>query len=242
MEIPILRVEGLSKNFTLHMLEGEMIYGCDDINFTLNSGEFMGIAGPSGAGKSTILKCIYRTYIPSGGNIWYYSDKIGKIDLSFADERKILRLRYGEIGYVSQFLKVIPRVSTINILRGELLQRGYNAAAANQQACELLEMMKINTSLWEAFPATFSGGEQQRINIARALLMKPRLLLLDEPTAALDNETKKIVIQALLTLKQRGSSIIGVFHDRESMNQLVDRVFTMRSGQCKSIKRKRVAV
>lgn len=242
MDTTILTVEELSKNFTLHMLGSETIYGCDNINFTLNSGEFMGIAGPSGAGKSTILKCIYRTYLPSGGHIWYHSKRREKIDLTAADERKILWLRHNEIGYVSQFLKVIPRVSTVDILSDELQQRGHNFAEANRRACELLEMMKIDSALWEAFPSTFSGGEQQRINIARALITKPRLLLLDEPTASLDNETKKIVVQALLALKQEGSSIIGIFHDHESMNQLVDRVFTMRAGQCRSIKRKRAAV
>lgn len=242
MDNTILTVERLSKNFTLHMLSGEELYGCGNISFNLYAGEFMGIAGPSGAGKSTILKCIYRTYLPSAGRVLYRSRQEGEIDLAVADERSILRLRRSEISYVSQFLKVLPRVSAVNILAEEVRQRGWSANKAGEQACGMLEMMNIAPALWDAFPSTFSGGEQQRINLARALITEPRLLLLDEPTASLDSETKKIVVQALLALKQKGTSIIGIFHDLESMNRLVDRVFTMRDGQCKSIKRMREVV
>jgi len=241
MEDTILTVTDLSKNFYLHML-GKVLYGCGNISFSLKSGEFMGIAGPSGAGKSTIIKCIYRTYIPSAGHIVYRTKKGNEIDLVAACERKVLRLRYSEISYVSQFLKVIPRVSAVNILTEELHQRGWKVGKAKERACEFLEMMNISSELWDAFPSTFSGGEQQRINLARALITEPRLLLLDEPTASLDGETKKIVAQALLTLKQQGTSIIGIFHDLDSMKHLVDRVFTMRAGQCKSIKRMREVV
>jgi len=242
MDNTILTVDGLSKNFILHMLGGEMLYGCDNISFSLKAGEFMGIAGPSGAGKSTIIKCIYRTYIPSAGQIIYRTKEGEEVNLASACERKVLQLRHSEISYVSQFLKVIPRVSSVNILIEELQQRGWSSGKARRQACEFLEMMNIAPKLWDAFPATFSGGEQQRINLARALITEPRLLLLDEPTASLDSETKKIVVQALMALKKKGTSIIGIFHDLDSMNRLVDRVFTMRAGQCKSIKRRQEVV
>lgn len=238
----ILTVNGLSKNFILHMLRGEVLYGCGNISFSLKAGEFMGIAGPSGAGKSTIIKCIYRTYLPSAGQVIYRTQAGGETDLAAAGEREILRLRHSEISYVSQFLKVIPRVSSVNILAEELRQRGWSPEKARERACEFLERMKIAPELWDAFPSTFSGGQQQRINLARALITEPRLLLLDEPTASLDSETKKTVVQALMALKQKGTSIIGIFHDLESMNRLVDRVFTMRAGQCKSIKRMREVV
>ncbi|MBU2699512.1 alpha-D-ribose 1-methylphosphonate 5-triphosphate synthase subunit PhnL [Sporomusaceae bacterium BoRhaA] len=242
MEDTILTVEDLSKNFQLHMLGGKLLYGCGNISFTLKSGEFMGIAGPSGAGKSTIIKCIYRTYLPSAGHVVYRTREGNEIDLVSACEREVLRLRHSEISYVSQFLKVIPRVSAVDILTEELHQRGWKVGKAKERACEFLEMMNISPELWDAFPSTFSGGEQQRINLARALITEPRLLLLDEPTASLDGETKKIVARALLALKQHGTSIIGIFHDLDSMKQLVDRVFTMRAGQCKSIKRMREVV
>lgn len=242
MDDTILTVKGLSKIFTLYMMGGAEFRGCSNINFSLKTGEFMGIAGPSGAGKSTIIKCIYRTYIPSTGHIVYRTQAGEEIDLRFASDREVLRLRHSEISYVSQFLKVIPRVSAVNILIEELRQRGWNNERARDRACGLLEMMKIATELWDAFPSTYSGGEQQRLNLARALITEPRLLLLDEPTASLDHETKKVVVQALVALKQKGTSVVGIFHDLESMNRLVDRVFTMRAGQCKSIKRMREVV
>jgi alpha-D-ribose 1-methylphosphonate 5-triphosphate synthase subunit PhnL len=224
------------------MLDKKILQGCENVSFSMKPGEFMGIAGPSGSGKSTIIKCIYRTYLPSGGNIWYRTKAGGEIDLVTAPERKILQLRNDEISYVSQFLRVIPRVSAANILTEELCARGWESEAARERACEFLEMMNIDPELWNAFPSTFSGGEQQRINLARALITEPRLLLLDEPTASLDNETKKVVMRALMTLKQKGTTIIGIFHDLDGMRSLVDRVFTMRAGQCKSIKRMREVV
>lgn len=239
---PILVVSDLAKSFTLHMLGRKMLHGCENVSFSLQPGEFMGIAGPSGAGKSTIIKCIYRTYIPSAGQMFYRTREGREIDLATASEREILRLRQSEISYVSQFLKVIPRVSAVNILTEELCQRGWMTERAKEQAYVLLKMMNITPELWDAFPSTFSGGEQQRLNLARALITEPRLLLLDEPTASLDNETKKIVVQALTALKQKGTTIIGIFHDLESMNRMVDKVFTMRAGHCKSIKRMREVV
>jgi alpha-D-ribose 1-methylphosphonate 5-triphosphate synthase subunit PhnL len=232
----ILTVSDLSKNFVLHMLGEKILPGCKDVNFSLKSGESMGIAGPSGAGKSTIIKCIYRTYLPTAGHILYHAKDGTTIDLVSASEREILHLRNSEISYVSQFLKVIPRVSAVNILVEELYQRGWKSGEAKERAYKLLATLNISPELWDAFPATFSGGEQQRINLARALITEPRLLLLDEPTASLDDATKKIVIQALLVLKQQGTTIMGIFHDLESMRRVVDRVFTMGAGQCKSIK------
>lgn len=242
MSDTILTVVGLSKKFTLHILDKKILPGCNKVSFTMKAGEFMGIAGPSGAGKSTIIKCIYRTYLPSGGNVWYRTKDGREIDLVTASEREILTLRSSEISYVSQFLKVLPRVSATDILAEELRERGWQSAAARERAYELLKMMNIDTKLWDAFPSTFSGGEQQRVNLARALITEPRLLLLDEPTASLDNETKKVVIRSLLALKKQGTTIIGIFHDLESMRSLVDKVFTMQAGQCKSIKRMREVV
>ena len=233
----ILTVRELSKRFTLHLHERKELRGCDGVSFSLKPGEFMGIAGPSGAGKSTIVKCIYRTYLPSGGNILYRTADGQEVDLATASEREIIKLRQREISYVSQFLKVIPRVPAVDILAGELTQRGWAVSTARERACELLRMMNIDRELWDTSPSTFSGGEQQRVNLAKALITQPRLLLLDEPTASLDSETKKIVMQALMQLKKQGTTIVGIFHDTEVMRRLVDRVFTMTAGRCKSIKR-----
>ena len=207
------------------------------MSFSLKDGEFMGITGPSGAGKSTIVKCIYRTYLPCRGKILYRSQDGREIDLATAPEREIIKLRHKEIGYVSQFLKVIPRIPAREILVEELTRRGWDEEEAQDRAAEYLGMMNISRPLWDTSPSTFSGGEQQRVNVARALITQPRLLLLDEPTASLDSESKKIVIQALLQLKKQGTTIIGIFHDAELMKRLVDRVFTMTAGKCRSIKR-----
>lgn len=233
----IIIVRELSKNFVLHLNGRKELRGCEDVSFSLKTGEFMGIAGPSGSGKSTIIKCIYRTYLPSGGNIVYFTRDGREVDLATAPEREILKLRHQEISYVSQFLKVIPRVPAIDILAEELAQRGWELAAAREKAAEHLGLMNIDRPLWDTSPSTFSGGEQQRINLARALIIQPRLLLLDEPTASLDGESKKIVMQALMQLRKQGTTIIGIFHDTEVMRRMADRVFTMTAGRCKSIKR-----
>lgn len=232
----IIKVRHLTKHFTLHMQAGKRITGCEDISFNLSAGESMGIVGPSGAGKSTIMKCIYRTYLPTAGQILYRTAAGETVDLATAGEREIVRLRHSEIGYVSQFLKVIPRVSAVDTVAEGLRQRGWRMEEARRQAREILTMMNIDQTLWDTYPSTFSGGEQQRINLARVLVTKPRLLLLDEPTASLDGETKKVVIQALLHLKKQGTAMIGIFHDLEAMNQLVDKVFSVKTGQCSPVR------
>ena len=186
----VLSVRQLSKYFILHILGGKVITGCEEIEFDLKQGEFLGLTGPSGAGKSTVVKCIYRTYLPTSGRVLYIGRDGRQIDLACAPEREIIRLRRLEIGYVSQFLKVMPRVPAIDVLAGELRQKGWEMDRARQRAREYLEIMSINQALWDAYPSTFSGGEQQRINIARALITEPRLLLLDEPTASLDAGNK----------------------------------------------------
>jgi len=233
----LLSVRGLTKHFVLHLGEAKKLRGCEEVSFSLKPGEFMGIAGPSGAGKSTVIKCIYRTYLPSAGEVLYRTQAGEEVDLAAAPEREIIRLRRGEISYVSQFLRVIPRVPAVDILAEKLTERDWAPAAARERARELLGLMDIEPALWDTSPLTFSGGEQQRINLARAFITQPRLLLLDEPTASLDAETKRIVIQALLNLKKQGTTIISVFHDTDVMRRLADRVFTMNGGRCRSVRR-----
>jgi alpha-D-ribose 1-methylphosphonate 5-triphosphate synthase subunit PhnL len=161
-----------------------------------------------------------------------YTDEDGRqIDLACAPEREVIRMRRREIGYVSQFLKVMPRVPAVDVLAGELRQRGWEIERARQRAREFLKIMDINQALWDAYPSTFSGGEQQRVNLARALITRPRLLLLDEPTASLDMATKQIVIRVLKDLRATGATMIGVFHDLDVMGGLVDRVLNIDGGR-----------
>jgi alpha-D-ribose 1-methylphosphonate 5-triphosphate synthase subunit PhnL len=225
----ILKVENLCKIFALHVLGGKMITRCKNISFSLPRGAFLGLLGPSGVGKSTILKCIYRTYLPTSGFIRYLSPSCGEIDLARASDYQVLQVRQ-EMSYVAQFLRIIPRVPAIDIVAERLWQQGWVVEEGRQQAGEYLTRLGITRKLWDAYPVTFSGGEQQRINLARALITRPRLLLLDEPTASLDAENKRVVLNLLAELKSAGTSIIGIFHDLEAANQVVDNILILESS------------
>lgn len=222
----MLKVDNLSKVFNIHILGDKVIEGCENISFHVSKGEFLGLAGPSGAGKSTILKCIYRTYLATGGDIWYDSIVYGQVNLATIADHMVIAIRHKEIGYVSQFLKVIPRVSAIDVVAEPLLTRnGASVKEARKKAGELLERLNIPARLLDAYPATFSGGEQQRVNIARAIIWKPRLLLLDEPTASLDKDSTAIVVELLKELRSEGTSMVGIFHDNELMKSITDRAY-----------------
>ena len=225
----ILSIANLSKNFYLHN-PGLEIKSCQNVNLTLEKGEFVGIVGLSGAGKSTILKCINRSYTPMHGEIWYDSAAFGRINLSEASEREILYLRRHEIGYVSQFLNVMPRTTAKEHVMNALIDTGSNVETAESEAKELLMYFRLPENLWNIYPATFSGGERLRLNLAHAMVKKPRLLMLDEPTASLDNKTKVLVRDMLKKLKEMNTSMIGIFHDIEFMEGVCDKVFNISEG------------
>jgi alpha-D-ribose 1-methylphosphonate 5-triphosphate synthase subunit PhnL len=218
----MLRVEQLTKAFALHMLGGRRIEAVNDVSFRVQAGTALVLRAPSGFGKSTILKCIYRTYLPTGGHIRYHSAEMGEVDLVALDEHRIIRLRNAEIGYVTQFLKVLPRVTTLDVVAEPLLDRGIRLNQAREQAREYLKRLRIPKRLFDAYPATFSGGEQQRVNVARAVIRAPRLLLLDEPTASLDPDSTAIVFDMLAELKKQGTAMVAVFHDLEVAEQIAD--------------------
>ena len=226
----ILSIIGLAKNFYLHN-PGLEIKSCRNINITLKKGEFIGIVGPSGAGKSTILKCINRSYLPMQGDIIYDSEAFGRINLATAAEREILYLRRREIGYVSQFLNVMPRTTAKEHVMNALIDMGMDNETAETEAIEMLIYFRLPESLWNIYPATFSGGERLRLNLAHAMVKKPRLLLLDEPTASLDNKTKILVRDMLRKLKAKNTSMLGIFHDIEFMEGVCDKVFNISNGE-----------
>ncbi len=222
----MITVENLSKNFTLHILNGKKIEACSGVSFDVPQGGFLGLAGPSGAGKSTVLKCIYRTYLASGGSIHYNSATYGMVDLATLPDRAVIDIRDREMGYVSQFLRVIPRVSAIDVIMEPILIRnGVARDVARKRTIGLLERLRIPSHLFDAYPATFSGGEQQRINIARAVSWKPRLLLLDEPTASLDKNSVGVVLDLLKELREEGTTMIGIFHDTGLLESVTDSVY-----------------
>lgn len=228
----ILEINDLSKSFTMHNL-GKHIKASQNINISLEEGKFIGITGKSGSGKSTILKCLYRTYFPEHGEILYKSKKFGTIDLAKASEREIIYLRKYEIGYVSQFLNVMPRTTSKEIIEEALLEMGRNFEESEREAEKMLTHFELDKELWDAYPINFSGGEKLRLNIARAMVKRPRLLLLDEPTASLDNASKIKVRELIEDLKASGTTMIGIFHDIEFMDGLCDEIYNMEYGKIK---------
>lgn len=199
----------------------------EEINFSLEEGEFIGIVGKSGSGKSTVLKSIYRTYLPEKGEVLYNSAKYGPVDLSQLSERDILYLRKHEIGYVSQFLNAMPRTTARELVEQAVLEMGKSQEEARQAAEDALRHFELDPELWDSYPNTFSGGQKLRLNISCAIVKRPRLLLLDEPTASLDDESKLRVREIIERLKMDGTTLIGIFHDLEFMEGLCDKVFDL---------------
>ncbi|MDR1909423.1 MAG: ATP-binding cassette domain-containing protein [Spirochaetaceae bacterium] len=233
-ETPLLSLRGLSKDFTIHLRTvrgGLVIPGFSGVSFDAQASSLLALTGPSGTGKSSLLKCIYRTYLPTAGEIIYRAEQ-GPLDLASAGDGAILSLRRSEIGYVSQFFHVMPRVSALDILMEPLLTRGVSRSEALERAQALLLEAGLGRALWDMYPATFSGGEKQRLNILRAIITRPRLLLLDEPTASLDRGFKERIMRMILDLKAQGAAMVGVFHDRDALLSLSDRRYDMSLGRC----------
>lgn len=226
---PVLEAIGLTKSFTIHQLDRH-ITGCTNVSMRIDPGEFVGITGRSGSGKSTVLKLIYRTYLPQQGTIRYDSERFGPVELSSANERTILYLRRHEIGYVSQFLHAIPRTTAREIVETAVLETGEKQDAARAETERILTHFELDRELWDSYPNTFSGGEKLRLNIARAMVKHPRLLLLDEPTASLDGHTKGRVRELIEQLKNEGTTMLGIFHDIEFMGGLCDKEYSMNLG------------
>jgi len=224
--MPMLEVVDFGKRFTNHHLNVTR-QAVDNIHFQLEKGQFLGIIGKSGSGKSTILKSIYRTYLPDHGHIYFDSKQLGKIDITKATEREMIYLRKHEIGYVSQFLNVMPRTTCRQLVEKALMEMGVSNFVAKAEAEKALTHFELDEKLWDTYPNTFSGGEKLRLNIAMAIVKKPRLLLLDEPTASLDQQSKLKVREVIEKLKESGTTLIGIFHDIEFMENLCDEIFDM---------------
>ena len=226
----ILNVENYTKRFVIHQLERE-IEILTNLNFTLDTGEFLLVTGANGAGKSTLLRCLFRTYRATSGNAYYHSLH-GVVDLARAADVDLAVLRREEIGFVTQFLRPRPRVTALELVAEPLLAQNTPYAKAIDRARELLQSFGLARDLWQAYPTTFSGGEQQKVNLARALIAPRRLLLLDEPTASLDAFTRAVLVERLAEKKKLGVTMIGVFHHPEDIRPLVDaEVFIEKSAE-----------
>jgi alpha-D-ribose 1-methylphosphonate 5-triphosphate synthase subunit PhnL len=223
-----LIVKNIAKEFTVHTRGGLKINGYENISFELNRGEFLSLYGPSGLGKSSVLKALYRTYTTTSGEILFYTQDGDVIDIAHAKESEILALRKESVGYVSQFLQVLPRISAVDIVVQPLIDKGESEVIARDKAKEMLSFLNIKEELFDVSPLTFSGGEQQRVNIAKGIIAPKSLLLLDEPTASLDKNNTYKVIDKLLEIKKAGVSMVGIFHDVDCMKRISDKVYDMK--------------
>jgi alpha-D-ribose 1-methylphosphonate 5-triphosphate synthase subunit PhnL len=222
MNDPMISIRSLAKTFVLHTQGGTCIRAYDDVDLDVAAGECVALHGPSGAGKSSLLRSIYANYRPSSGSVLVRHD--GKsVDMTQAPPRAILDVRRRTLGYVSQFLRVIPRVSTRDLVAERLAVMDMDPGEAKERAERLLARLNIPERLWSLAPATFSGGEQQRVNIARSFIRDYPILLLDEPTASLDGDNRRTVVEMILEAKRGGAAIVGIFHDDEVRERVADR-------------------
>lgn len=219
----ILNVEGYAKQFLLHE-RGKLIPSAANVNLTVRAGRLTALVGPTGAGKSSVLKGIYRTYLPSSGRLLYRDVHGHVIDLALASEHQVLELRRYEISFVTQFLHCLPRQTALDVVAEPLLARGHNRDEARERAGALLARLAVPRRLWNVAPATFSGGEKQRVNLARGLVAHPRLLLLDEPTASLDPRATDRAVELIKELKQEGIGMLAIFHHPDLVERLADDV------------------
>lgn len=218
MRNQMIEIKDLSKTFTLHNQGSAVIPVMDGANLSVARGECVALTGASGAGKSTLMRMIYGNYLAAGGSI-----VVDGVDVVQAEPREILALRREVLGYVSQFLRVVPRVPTLDVVAEPLLAVGVEAEAARDRARDLLTQLRIPERLWQLSPTSFSGGEQQRVNIARGFAHTYPAMLLDEPTASLDATNRATVLGLIEEAKARGAAIVGIFHDEAARDQVCDR-------------------
>jgi alpha-D-ribose 1-methylphosphonate 5-triphosphate synthase subunit PhnL len=210
----LVRVTRVGKSFTLHNQGGVCLPVLGGVSFSVAAGECLVLHGPSGAGKSTLLRLLYGNYKCSEGKIEiFHQDRW--VDIVSADPRDVLDVRRHTLSYVSQFLRVIPRVSALDIVKEPLVTRGMAPDLASKRAADMLARLNIPERLWSLAPATFSGGEQQRVNIARSFISVTPVMLLDEPTASLDAQNREVVISLIEEARKSGSALIGIFHDEQ---------------------------
>ncbi|OHV79078.1 phosphonate C-P lyase system protein PhnL [Rhizobium sp. LCM 4573] len=222
MATPLV-VSEVFKSFTMHLRDGIRLPVVNNANFSVASGECVVLGGPSGIGKSSILKMLYGNYAVDAGQILVdHRDRI--VDIATADPRAILDVRRHTMGYVSQFLRTVPRVAALDVVAEPLVARGAEAAEAKDKASELLARLNLPKELWGLPPATFSGGEQQRVNIARGFITTHQILLLDEPTASLDAVNRRVVVEMIRQKKENGVALLGIFHDEEVREAVADRI------------------
>jgi len=231
----LVEVSGLGKTFTLHNQGGLALPVLENVAFDAARGECLVLSGPSGTGKSTLLRCLYGNYLATAGSIRLRDVSKGAndewVELTDAPARRVLQLRRDVIGYVSQFLRAIPRVGAVDVVAEPLRQRGFDADDARERAAGLLARLNLPQRLWHLPPATFSGGEQQRVNIARGLIADHPVLLLDEPTASLDADNRSVVVDLMREAMAAGRCLIGIFHDEAVRDAVATRLLPLQPAR-----------
>ena len=226
MSSPLIIVEDLAKTFVLHNADAATIPVFVDLKLEVGPGECVVLAGESGVGKSTLMRSIYGNYLPTQGAVRVLHDG-AYVDITRAQPHQVMDVRRRTLGYVSQFLRVIPRIPTLQLVMEPLLENGVDFDEARERAEALLAALRLPRAHWELPPATFSGGEQQRVNIARSFIRNYPVMLLDEPTASLDAENRAIVVQLIRQALDRGAALIGIFHDQDVRDAVATRLFTV---------------
>jgi alpha-D-ribose 1-methylphosphonate 5-triphosphate synthase subunit PhnL len=220
---PLLKVDRVGKSFTMHLQGSTRLPVVQDVSFDVAAGECVVLGGPSGAGKSSLLKIVYGNYRCDHGSV-LVADADETVDVAAAEPRRMIRLRRTRLAYVSQFLRVIPRVSALDLVVQAAVEFGLAEDEGRRRARDLLTRLNVPEPLWTLAPATFSGGEQQRINIARGFVADHDVLLLDEPTASLDATNRAAVVDLILAKKRRGTALLGIFHDEDVRDRVADRI------------------
>jgi alpha-D-ribose 1-methylphosphonate 5-triphosphate synthase subunit PhnL len=228
---PVLEVRGLYKRFVLHNIDGRTVEALHGVDLDVFAGEHVALAGSSGAGKSSLLRCIYRTYLPTSGDVTLRLSTGREVVLTDLGDRELANLRGRELGYVSQFLRAEPRRGALDIVARAGVQRGMAWDAARDAAAVALRRLNIDEALWDVYATVLSGGEKQRVNLAAGTISPPRLLLLDEPVSALDPANREAALDLIADLTDHGVAVLAVFHDLDAMARLATRVVLMRGGQ-----------
>jgi alpha-D-ribose 1-methylphosphonate 5-triphosphate synthase subunit PhnL len=227
---PVLSVRDLRKTFTLHTIDGRIVESLHGVDLDIHAGEHVALAGPSGAGKSSLLRCVYRTYLPDSGSV-RLSTEAGPIELTDLPDRQMARLRGREFGYVSQFLAAPPRTGPLEVVAATARRRGLDRAESREVAAVALRRLNLDEALWDVDCGVLSGGERQRVNLAAGTVQPPKLLLLDEPVSALDPANRESALDLIESLTTRGVAVLAVFHDLDAMRRLASRVVLMRDGR-----------
>ena len=226
---PVLSVRGLRKTFVLHTIDGRTVESLRGVDLDVRAGEHIALAGPSGAGKSSLLRCVYRTYLPEAGQVWLHTGD-APVELTGLADRAMARLRGREIGYVSQFLSAPPRSGPWQVVAAAARRRGLDRTEADAAAVSSLRRLNLDEALWDVDCGVLSGGERQRVNLAAGTVCPPRLLLLDEPVSALDPANREAALELIDSLTAQGVAVLAVFHDPDAMHRLASRVVLMTRG------------